>query len=101
MKEKYLHVKDHPTATLTIEPTTVPADWKPGTPLKETSFRGRLKLHGVEKEIQGLFQTNKQNDVTAQFELKLSDYKIDIPSYLGVTIADLVKVKTEFKIKAE
>lgn len=100
MKDKYLEVQKYPTAELTLNPIQLPADWDLGKPY-ENSFTGKFKLHGVEQPISGKFKIQSNQALSAQFEIKLSDYKIDIPSYLGVTIADVVKVNTEFTVKAE
>lgn len=100
MKDKYLEVQKYPTADLKLDPIALPADWTLGTPL-EKPFTGKLKLHGVEQPVSGKFKLQANKSLSANFEIKLSDFKIDIPSYLGITIADVVKVNTEFTVKAE
>jgi polyisoprenoid-binding protein YceI len=100
MKEKYLEVQKFPKAILTLKPIQLPTGWQLGKPI-ESSFNGTLNLHGVEKDIEGKFKVTANSEIQAHFEIKLSDFKIDIPSYLGVTIADTVKVSTQFLAQVE
>lgn len=94
MRDKYLHVKDFPEAKIVFNEFQMPAGWTVKTPKVVTSsFRGKLILHGVEREITGLYTIDPtQLKSTASFEVKLSDFKIDVPVYLGVKVADIVKV---------
>ena len=72
----------------------MPINWSLQNPkLVSSSFRGKLTLHGIEHEITGLFSIDPaQLKTTANFDIKLSDYNIEIPIYLGVKVADFVKV---------
>jgi polyisoprenoid-binding protein YceI len=96
MKEKYLQTKEHPTATLTDVKITLPDGW--GKTVKEATavpFTADLDLHGVKKAITGtvdLKSADQKVQLKAQFPVKLSEYKIDIPSFMGVTVAEDVKV---------
>lgn len=98
MKEKYLQVKEHPQATLTFKDFKMPAGWSLKNPtVKEAAFNGTMKLHGVEKPVTGTFQIdNEKLAGHANFDLNLSDFAIEIPSYLGVKVADTVKVAVNF-----
>ncbi len=100
MKEKYLEIQKFPRAILTLKPILLPEGWQIGKTL-EGPFQGILNLHGVERNIEGQFKIAANSEIQTQFEIKLSDFKIDIPSYLGVTIADTVKVSTIFSARAE
>ncbi len=97
MKDTYLETKKFPEAKLTwkIAATKVQKDGQ------EVPFTGTLSLHGVEKPIGGTATLTASPDLSkvegeAQFQIKLSDYKIKIPSYLGVTVAEDVDVKAIF-----
>ncbi|MEQ1723305.1 MAG: YceI family protein [Pseudobdellovibrio sp.] len=94
MKEKYLQVKNYPDAKMVFNEFQMPAGWTIKSPKVATSsFRGKLILHGVEREITGLYTLDAQAmKSTASFEVKLSDFKIEIPTYLGVKVADIVKI---------
>lgn len=99
MKEKYLQVKDHPKAKLTLVDAPVDAGFATSlTNSGEKPFKGMLALHGKEKEVSGTF-TAKDGVVQAKFPIKLTDFAIDIPSYLGVTVADMVDVAVDLPLK--
>jgi polyisoprenoid-binding protein YceI len=94
MKEKYLKAKDFPKAHLALEKTAVEAKGKTTVP-----FKGKLTLKGVEKPVEGeltvdLDEASAKGQAT--FDLKLSDFAIDIPQYLGVTVAEKVAVAVDF-----
>ncbi len=98
MKEKYLETGKHPVATLTIKELPVPEGWSKEKPqVKETPFKGELDLHGEKRTVEGVFEITGDKELKAKMELKISDYKIDIPSYLGVTVADTVKIQINSK----
>jgi polyisoprenoid-binding protein YceI len=93
MKEKYLKTKEFPKATLKLSPL-------PHALEKQSSgtFKAMLKLLETEKEVSGKFtSTPNENgsDIHAEFELKITDFGIDIPSFAGVTVAETVKVKVD------
>ena len=93
MRDKYLQVKEHPNAKLEIVNLELKEEWKAANPkLSETPFDGQLTLHGVTKPVKGKFTVGAQKDVRAGFKIKLSDFNIEIPKYLGVTVADEVEV---------
>jgi polyisoprenoid-binding protein YceI len=95
MKEKYLKTKSNPTALMKIPPFNLPVGWSlQNADLKNLAFNAILKLNGVEKTVQGqLSIAGAPLSSQAEFEIKLSDFQIEIPEYLGVKVADTVKVK--------
>ena len=97
MKENYLQIKQFPTAVLKIENITLPEGFetKP-VKIKEQAFEGKLSLHGKEQKVAGTFSLSDTLELEAHFTLKLSDYGIEIPEYLGVKVADVVTVDTKF-----
>jgi len=98
MKEKYLQVKQYPEATLTFKDFKLPESWTLKSPtVKELTFAATLTLHGVEKPVAGTFVIENQKLAGhANFEIKLSDFNIEIPNYLGVKVADVVKIVVTF-----
>lgn len=101
MKEKYLHVKEHPKSRLTlldaqVDPTFATSLSNSG----EKPFKGNLLLHGQEKEVNGTY-TVSNGLVQAKFPIKLSDFAIDIPSYLGIKVADMVDVSVALALKKQ
>ncbi len=93
MREKYLQVKEYPTAKLEIKNLELKEEFSVAkAKVADTPFEGELTLHGVTKPVSGRFRVGEQRDVTAAFKIKLSDFQIDIPKYLGVTVADEVTI---------
>lgn len=93
MKDKYLQVKEYPKATVTLKELAIPADKK-----GKVDFLAELEVHGVKKEVKGVAELTPESNnlkVVAEFPIKLSDFKIEIPSYKGITVAEDVKVKFE------
>jgi len=96
MKEKYLETSKFKNAELEIEKLNIPdkilnADASD----VQVPFTGVLTLHGVKQAVQGTSEIRLDKTKLsgkAEFEIKLSDFKIEIPTYLGVTVADVVKV---------
>lgn len=80
MKEKYLETQTHPDAEL------IEASGKGG------KGRGKLKLHGIEKEVSGTYKIVGGKELEAEFPIKLSDYGITGIKYMGVGVKDEVKI---------
>lgn len=102
MKKKYLQVQTYPTAELTLD--ELPLSTKLGEITKkmvEQKFSALLKLHGVTKTVTGTYDVDPQGKklkVRATYNLKLSDFNIEIPSYAGLKIADSVDIESSFEI---
>jgi polyisoprenoid-binding protein YceI len=61
----------------------------------KTAFSADLALHGQRKQISGTAELQWRHDrirVHAQFPLKISDFQIDSPSYLGIGVRDDIAV---------
>jgi polyisoprenoid-binding protein YceI len=92
MKAKYLETGKFPKAQLVLDPT--PVDLAAGK--QERPFTGKLTLKGVEKPVQGTLTLEPSDSSVkgdATFEIKLSDYPIGVPSHLGVSVAETVKIE--------
>lgn len=97
LKENYLETKKFPEAKLTL----APFELKDGEN-KTQKIKSTLELHGVKKEIElelTVTRHQQQVKVVGDFELKLSDHKIELPSFQGITAADKVKLKVEADLK--
>jgi len=95
MKETYLEVEKYPEATLILEPLP----WSPESGSSEVPFQGKLKLHGQEQAVTGKAKLAIKGDelaVIAEFEVLLSAFKIAIPEYAGITVAEKVDIKVEW-----
>ena len=91
MRNNYLEVQKGPEyATATLEEIQI--DALDG----QTSFKGTLVLHGQRKQVTGTAQLKQQDGrirVEAEFPLRVSEFAIPKPSYLGVGVTDEVRVK--------
>lgn len=99
MKEEFLQVKKFPMALLKIENITLPNGFeaKPSN-IKDQTFEGKLTLHGKEQKIAGTFSLNESLELVAKFNIKLTDFGIEIPNYLGVVVADTVAIDTKINL---
>lgn len=89
MRDRYLEVGKFPTATLKLIAQKFALDGS------EATIDGLLTIKGQEHPVKVL-ATLQESDghVTgdASFKIKLSDYPVGVPSYLGVTVAADVEV---------
>ena len=93
MKEKYLDVKEYPSALLKIQ-------MKDKSSLvfdDQQTLEGILTLHGQSRKI--LIEAKKRkNKIQAEYEIKLSDFGNKIPEWAGITVADKVTIQTSFEL---
>jgi polyisoprenoid-binding protein YceI len=105
MKEEYLQVDRYPRALLTLSRLDV-ALVPDGSSFGPVSvpFEGTLSLHGTEKAVTGQARVSRSDariTVNALFSIKLAEFGIDVPKYLGITVADKVDVKAAFSAVLE
>lgn len=100
MKEKYLEVDKaaNKTARLTIQECAVPPDFFNGASATAAGlpFKGTLSLHGEERSVEGSVSLSRDASAIrgdAKFEVKISDYKIAVPSFAGITVAENVQIE--------
>jgi polyisoprenoid-binding protein YceI len=105
MKEEYLETTRFPQATLTL--TRVDVQDLAGQPAfsgRRVPFEGLLELHGVSRPVSGEAQVTRDGSgvkVEAAFGVRTTDFGIRTPSYLGITVAEEVKVKVRFSAPVE
>jgi len=100
MKEKYLETKKFPDAIFKAAPLAFKDGKVPG----ETDLKGTLTLHGVTKPVTANVKVTAKKfamQIEADFDIVLSDFKIEIPEYAGITVAEKVKVHTAFLTKVQ
>lgn len=101
MKNKYLEVKKFPTAEITFKEFKAPAAIDAMTDKEiEIAFAGDFTMHGKTKPISGIAKIKKaQNTIsgTAEFTIKIMEYLETLPSYMGLKVADDVKVVVKLK----
>jgi polyisoprenoid-binding protein YceI len=73
--EKYLEVGKYPEAKLDLA-------------------KNLLTLHGKTRWVKVAYKS-KRPTLDVSFDFKLSDFGIEIPSFMGVTVADTVNVRIE------
>jgi polyisoprenoid-binding protein YceI len=67
----------------------------------KTTFRGVLTLHGQARDVAGtadIRRSDRSLRVHADFPLKVSDFEIASPTYLGVGVRNEVTVAVNFKV---
>ena len=90
MKNNYLEVEKGPAfATATIEDIRV--EKMEG----KTVFSAMLSLHGQKKKVTGAAELQQKDGkirVQAQFPVKVSEFEIPTPTYLGVGVRDEIQI---------
>lgn len=94
--KKFLKTKENPLATLVFSKEEKSVLAFQG----EKQTMGMLTLNGKSKEVAVVAKRNI-NNLQATLELKLTDFALELPSYSGITVSDLVKIKTSFDLPAE
>ena len=98
MKEKYLEVgkEGYDKAILKINHPVGSAPFPASGAWEPKDLKGMLTLHGVTKEIpldsKILIKDNLAKG-TVSFIIKVQDFKIEIPSFAGITMTEEVGVK--------
>lgn len=105
MKEKYLEVAKFPQATLTLTDLQLSDSAQKDSFIKEKiPFKGLMKLHGVEKAVEGSAEVSRGATgytVVATFPVKTPDFSIATPTFAGITVADNVTITVEFAAPAQ
>ena len=86
LRDNYLEAKKYPESTFKMTPQKLPS----------STFRGELTLHGKTRPVSGELKT-AEKDVEFRFPVKLSDFEITIPSFMGVSVSEEVWVTATFK----
>ncbi len=97
MREKYLQVEKYPDAVLELPWSAVklPSD---GQTVDGTAT-GKMTLHGQTHDVQVSYRVSRSGNryqVSGNVPLKITDYGIDIPSYLGITVQPDVQTSASF-----
>ena len=104
MKEKYLETakEGNKSAVFKLTEAKIPDGFlDKGNKAENLPFKGNLKLHGIEREVSGIYSAGLQSEKStvsgeAQFKIKLTDFGVAIPSFSGITVAEDVEVKVRF-----
>ena len=96
LKDKYLETGKYPQATLHLTDVSLPPEWTLGTGTKDRAFKGDLTLHGQTKPVNGTFDVGGTADsmtAVARFTIDISQFGIEIPKYLGITVRNEVPIE--------
>jgi len=98
MKEKYLETTKWPDAEIVDIKIKLPVNSqdKEEISMENLSFEGLLSLHGKKKPVIGKASVNlstNQLELNCEFKIKVTDFGIELPSFMGVTVVDDVTVK--------
>jgi polyisoprenoid-binding protein YceI len=97
----HLESDKHAKATLVVDRSKITL---PGSGKAEGVLTGALTLHGVTKPAKVSYRIVRNGAdyrVEGDVELNILDYQIKKPCYLGVCVADVVKVTAEFTVQGE
>ncbi|TLV00251.1 YceI family protein [Dyadobacter luticola] len=97
--ENYIESAKYPTATFSGTIDKAPDYSKDGE--YDASATGKFTVHGVTKErtIKGKMKIEGGKiTITSEFEVPLTDHKIEVPQVVFVKIAQIITVKTEYAL---
>ena len=97
MREKYLQVDKYPDAVLELPWSSLklPSDGQ----TSDGTAPGKMTLHGKTQDVQVKYRitrTGNRYQVTGNVPVKITDYGIEKPSYLGITVQPDVDVSATF-----
>jgi polyisoprenoid-binding protein YceI len=96
MKEKYLETQKFPESVFNLTELKLPAQAKAAEfQVKNVPFKGELTLHGVTKPIEGTATVSRSGAKMGygfEFKLKSSEFGIQTPAFMGITMADEITV---------
>jgi polyisoprenoid-binding protein YceI len=99
MREKYLEVQRGPEYSQAKIDNIRLEGFDPARPAGKVKFTGVLTLHGMTRDLSGaanIKQAGKNINVEASFPLKVSDFDIPSPTYLGVGVRNQISVAVNF-----
>ena len=98
MRENYLEVQKGPGYDQAVL-TRLRLDGNTAAQVGKVGFTGILAVHGVQREVTGTADIRRDGEglrVQASFPVKVSEFAIASPSYLGVGVRDEVTVAVTF-----
>jgi polyisoprenoid-binding protein YceI len=104
MKEKYLETgkgANYRNAVFKIKKISLPGSGLPKSGTIQSKVEGTMTIHGVDKDLQIPMNINVEGasaEFSGKTNLLLADFKIGVPSFAGVTVAETVELS--FKIFA-
>ncbi|MBL7841019.1 MAG: YceI family protein [Cyclobacteriaceae bacterium] len=98
--EKYMESEKYPKATFSGVLTNYDAS---ASGVQTVKAKGKLTIHGVtrEVEIDGTAEVGDRPVLKAKFQVKLADYKVEIPPLVFQNIAETVDVSIDITYKPQ
>lgn len=96
MRENYLHTDKYPFAVYKGKITK--AD-KKNDNTYNVDVDGQMTIHGVTKplKVKGtLSRKDKSINIKSNFEIKLTDYKIEVPKFMFLKISEIMRLIVDF-----
>ena len=100
LKENYLKVKDNPVARLKLLEASNAEAQLMGKYGKSSPFKGELELAGKTKAVAGEYKIEDKK-LSANFKIELTDFGVERPSFMGVSIVEKVSVAISFDLKGK
>ncbi|HEX2675480.1 MAG TPA: YceI family protein [Polyangiales bacterium] len=100
MKEKYLEVAKYPNAELVVERKTL--RFPTGGAATSADGQGMFKLHGKQKQVSFHYEAKPAAggfDVTGKVHVKITDFGIEQPSYMGMSVKPDVDAEVKFHVQ--
>lgn len=98
MKEKYLETGKYPDAVLEVDKSKL---LLPSGSAVHSTVDGKLTLHGVTRPVKVDYHADgnaKRANVDGTLRINMKDYKIEVPSYLGVTVRPNVDIEVKLAV---
>jgi polyisoprenoid-binding protein YceI len=98
MRDNYLEVQKGPGYDQAVL-TRIRLDGNAAAPIGKVGFSGTLAVHGVQREVTGTADIRRTAEgvrVQASFPIKVSEFAIASPSYLGVGVRDDISIAVTF-----
>lgn len=96
MRENYLHTDKYPLAV--YKGKIVKADKKSDNNYN-VEVDGKMTIHGVTKPLKlkgTLSRNDKSLNIKSNFEIKLTDYKIEVPKFMFLKISEVMRLIVDF-----
>lgn len=100
MKEKYLETEKYPDAELTVPRWSIRFP-EEGQKMSAWTM-GTLKMHGQSKEVKVFYKATRAGatyNVDGTTELKITDFGIELPSHLGLSLQPDVSIEMHFQVQ--
>ncbi len=100
LKENYLEVEKFPKARFLFTEMKAPDGLgSEGLSVEDVAFKGKLALHGLEREVEGKARLAGKPDgkleIEAGFQAKTGDFGIATPKFMNIVVAETIDVKIE------